>query len=508
MWNIAMMAQAKAASSDQDTSAAEVQADPQQAVKDDAKSDAAKIQTTFETKGVEEAWETLKKERQNSKLAPADQDAWEKTIVTELGNSKNKVLLPALSIAYLNENKDDFTNANGFIKKDEVRHKKDFTNLSLQNDKPGEPGTDDVDAMLINATNDAIKKDFFAPLNSLREFRRNFWEHKQNSEEAIKTSYLPDAMKMADAMGKKEAAFIVNRDANRSIADRMAGDDKLFSLIDEHNKDNKVDGKITVNEVDRFLKHVDSNEYYKKNFTDAQINTARDLQKSLKDTNTYEDPNGTLLTHKGVDGKTILAMSKAGWIPEDKLPGVTKETLQKSVSTPAPKEEIKVESTTGSKTTDEKAKEETADEKTTDEKAKNEKSVNEKSEEEKTHNEKVIDLYSGEYENQLVSDGTQKVGEGPWQVASRLLKGKNDPAAQKALTEILKQQLVEDTKSQNYKEAVTKLEVGHTFLTCEGLNHLREKAKESGNQTLIKLFGEPKMQAAANAVTNFRGGWA
>lgn len=488
--------------------------DPKQAIKDDAAKDAEAIKTAFETKGVQEAWGTLKKERLSAKsLSAEDQDVWEKTVSQHISKSTNKLLLPGLTIAYMNENKDALTNSNGYIKKAEINHKKDMINLTLQMEKGGcASGADDVEGLLLNGAADSIAKGIFNPINAINEMQRGLFSHKQNEEEAVKASRLDDAMEMMSAMAKKEAGFVKNRDFNKSIADRMAGDDKLFSLIDEHNKDNKVDGKITLNEVDRFLKHVDGNEYYKKNFTDAQISTARDLQKSLKDTNTYEDPNGTLLTHKGVDGKTILAMSKSGWIPEDKLPAVTKETLQKSVSPPQPKvESTPAEAKVTEDTNEDKSDDTTnVDDVTTDKNKKVEEKAVTKDpvQDANKDDEKAVDLHSGDYENQLVNDGTQKAGEGPWQVASRLLKGKNDPAAQKALTEILKQQLIDDTKSKDYKEAVTKLEVGHTFLTCEGLNHLREKAKESGNETLIKLFGEPKMQAAANAVTYHRGGWA
>ncbi len=64
-------------------------------------------------------------------------------------------------------------------------------------------------------------------------------------------------------------------------------------------------------------------------------------------------------------------------------------------------------------------------------------------------------------------------------------------AAQNALTKLLKEQLIEDTGSKTYMEAVSKMEVGHVFLTCEGLEKIREKVAASGNKTLMEMFGAP-----------------
>lgn len=534
MWNIAMMAQAKAASSDQD-SKTEVPVDPKQAIKDDARDDVKRVKEAFETKGAQEAWDVLKKERENTKtssMSKEDKDAWEKSVSELLTKSNNTMLLPSLSIAYLNENKDAFSK-DGYINKEKVAAKQHEINhdLTLEKGFEKDMGIDDVDAVLANGAQDSIQKGMFNYANAVEEFnRKTRWDgglfaHKRDDdEEAVRTDYLEGTLEQMSKLGKDEVTFRTNREFNKSIADRLTANEKMFNTLDESNGSFKGDGKITFNEVDKFLERVNTSSTYKGQFTAEEIQLATDLQKTLKDKNTYGDPKGTLAKVEGKFDPALLPLMFAGMLPIKYVPGITKESIAKTHNTELPKDDASIEITsvpkpvaaaevkpTETKDNKDKADETTNADKVTAEKEKtvdNKTATTDKDKEAKKETEKPADLYSGDYENQLVNDGTQKVGEGPWQVASRLLKGKNDPAAQKALTEILKQQLIEDTKSKDYKEAVTKLEVGHTFLTCEGLNHLREKAKESGNETLIKLFGEPKMQAAANAVTNYRSGWA
>lgn len=484
--------------------------DPKQAIKDDAKEDAKKIKEAFETKGSQEAWDLLKAERQNSKsLSAEDQDVWEKSVSEQIMKGQNKMLLPALSIAYINENKDALVNSNGYIAKEKVSNKQENIMRDLKMEKAfgKDIGTDDVDAMLLTGANETIKNDVLKPINIINEMQRGLFSHKQNSEEAIKASRLDDAMEMMNFMGKAEAGFIKNREFNKSIADRLATNDKMFNTLDESNNSFKSDGKITFDEVDRFLDRVKKSSTYKANFTADDIKLAEDLQKTLKDKNTYEDTHGTLVNVEKAFDPALTPLIFSGMLPIKHIPGVTKETVQKTHNTELPKADVEntVVNTTPEVKEEEQKKEnkdssgdETTPDKVTEKTE--DKTHSDKTEEEKEKEIKVVDKYSGEYENQLVSDGTQKVGEGPWQVAQRLLKDKNDPAAQKALTEILKAQLVEGTQSKDYKEAVTKLTVGYNFLTCEGLAGLRQKAKESGNQTLIDLFGEPKMEEATKKV--------
>ena len=92
----------------------------------------------------------------------------------------------------------------------------------------------------------------------------------------------------------------------------------------------------------------------------------------------------------------------------------------------------------------------------------------------------------------MVNDAVQRAGEGPYQVAERLLGGKADAKTVMALTQVLKQQLIENTDSKTYQEAVSKMEVGHQFFTCEKLESIRQKVKASGNEELLKIFGEPQ----------------
>ena len=455
----------------------------------DAQKDAAAIRQTFEQKGAREAWDLLKQERASSKNYSAeDMDIWEKELVKQFtGKDGNKSLLPNLSIAYLEDNKDRFTNSNGYIVKKDVLNRCDMLNYQQNSEKTQNEnhGNDDVETMLANGAYGLIQKDAFRAINAYDDMRTGIFSHSRNSDEAVYTKYLTRYLDERGKQTKTEFGFQKVRDENKRVAEELSKNSKLFNCLDEANSKDKRDGEITLDEVQKVIKHINNSPEYGSLFSTQERLTINALQRQLMNKDNLKDPKNTFVGIE-LDGMRVV-------------PKISKESIEKTVGHKfgeAPKQEVKPEEKKEEKKDEKKVetKDEKKDEKTDEKKVENkdEKKTEKKDdkkvdakEDEKTVKEYVLD------ENKLVTDGTQKAGEGPYQVAQRMLAeaGMHDAEAQRQLTQILKEQLIEDTKSKDYREAVTRLKVGHNFLTCEGLEHLRERVKASNNPTLMKLFG-------------------
>ncbi len=460
---------------------------PADAACEDARKDGDAIRNAFATKGIEEAYALLKEERKNaSNLTPMEKDIWEKELVNALSANGGKTdVLPGLSLAYLKENQSTFTNpddddeydvrsVNGEAKRlfDKREMEDDYTggNKDLFKNK-----VDDIDVVLLG--------------NAAQVLNLNDFGGKKVKEIEDLDDVLGDNKKNAE----KEAGFQTTRDFNKSIAETFVKNKTLFSAVDEIDG-KKGDGELTDDEVDDFLERVKNSEGFKARFSEEEIKAVEALKTTFEDDNNEDDKNSILV-------KTDVDF----WSPNDHF--ITQESILQAVggedgvkAIEAKVAEAKAkldQAMTQEKTEDETKTEEekkTEEENVKDEKDKDEKVENkdEKVEEEKVHEEEKTEVV--DTETQMLNDAVQKAGEGPYQVAARLLRGKQDMAAQIALTKILKEQLTEDTESKTYMEAVSKMQVGHAFFTCEGLEKIREKVQASGNQTLMEMFGAPTVK--------------
>lgn len=453
-----------------DTTAAAVNTD---AACEDARKDAEAIRDAFSHKGIQEAYDLLKAERKNATtLSAAEQDVYENEIVMALsGKQDGKTdLLPGLALGYLNDYKTQFVNPEDKDEFDakEVGHQAErlFDKRELeQTYGKGENKVDDLQvALLGNAANLLKKNDF-------------------NGKDVLEFDELADVLNDSKENAVKESAYEKTREFNKQIAETFIKNKTLFSAVDEIDGE-KGDGELTDDEVDDFLKRVKNSEGFRARFSEEELKAVEALKTTFEDDNNEDDDNSILV-------KTDHNF----WSANDHF--ITQESILQAVGGKEAADAIVAKANEGTSTTDQKQEETEQEE--TEQEGKTEEDSKESTEEKKDDNSEVS-INGVVDENKLVEIGTQKAGEGPWQVAERLLAGTNDAAAQQALTQILKEQLVEDTQSKDYKEAVTKLQVGHNFLTCEGLEKLRAKVLASGNKTLMAVFGV-KEPAQENAET-------
>lgn len=439
---------------------------------EDARKDADAIRDAFSHKGIDEAYKLLKEESEKTKasttLTAEEKDTWENEIVMALSKRDGKAdLLPGLSLAYLKENKDQFTNAKDKdeFDADKVERKSErmFDKREMEKEYGnGKNKVDDLDVALLGNAADLLKKNDY------------------NGKDVLEFEEVDDILKDSKENAAKEVGYEKTRDFNRKIAETFVKNKTLFAAVDEIDGE-KGDGKLSEGEVDDFLERIKKSEGFKARFSAEELKAVEDLKATFDDANNHKDANATL-----VETKNPTFASRKNWI--------TQESIIKAVGGKEAADAIiaKANELTTPKTEEEKKEEET-DKKDDVEDKKEEKDKDttniEKTEDEKEEDDKkeVVDT-----ETQMVNDAVQRAGEGPYQVAERLLGGKHDAKTVMALTQILKQQLIENTGSQNYKEAVSKMEVGHQFFTSEGLESIRQKVKASGNEELLKIFGEPQ----------------
>ena len=448
-----------------------------------AHKDADAIRDAFSHKGIEEAYELLKQDRKNvANLSPAEQDTYEKEMVNALSANGGKTdILPGLSLAYLKEHEVGYKNPDDGSEFDvrEVGNdaKRLFDKREMEDSYAGLSGgktlnkVDDIEVTLLGNAADLLKKNDF------------------NGKNIKGLDDLDDVLKDNKENVLQEDGFQKTRDFNKSIAEAFVKNSRLFANLDEANGDEERDGKITQKEVQHFLDHCDKNPSYKALFTDEEMKAVQDLKKTFDDPNNHEDDNQVFVKHWNP-----LIGSRKNWITEDSIKEAVGgeagiKAIEKTVAEEKAKATEKKDEKTDSKEENKKDGDKTTVEDAAKKKAEN---TNEKTAE-KTKTE-VVDA-----ETQMLNDAVQKVGEGPYQVAARLLRNKHDSAAQTILTQILREQLIEDTGSKTYAEAVSKLDVGHKFMTCEGLEKIREKAEASKNPTLKELFGKSQAQLKAEA---------
>lgn len=455
-----------------DTTAANVNTD---AACEDARKDAEAIRDAFSHKGIQEAFDLLKAERKNaSTLTAAEQEVYENEIVMALSgrNGGKADLLPGLSLAYLKDNKDKFTNAdeNDEFDAKEVAHQAErmFDKRELeQTYGKGENKVDDLQVALLGNAADLLRKNDY------------------NGEDVLELDEVDDILKDSKENAAKEVGYEKTRAFNKQIAEAFIKNKTLFGVIDEIDGE-KGDGKLTEGEVNDFLERIKKSEGFKARFSAEELKAAEDLKTTFDDYNNYNDANSNL-----VESKNWWLKPRKNWI--------TEESITKAVGGKEAAEAIVAKANEGTSTTDQAKTEEKKEEVKKEEEnkdstenvdaKKDEVAKKDEESEKKEETKTEVSINGVVDENKLVEIGTQKAGEGPWQVAERFLTGTDDAAAQQALTQILKEQLVEDTQSKDYKEAVSKLKVGHNFLTCEGLEKLRAKVLASGNKTLMTVFG-------------------
>lgn len=450
---------------------------------EDARKDADKIREVFSTQGIQEAYATLLKERENAKLlgTPSERDTWEKEIVMALSNRQGKQdILPALSLAFLNENKDAFKNPDDSDEFDvrEVRYQagRMFDKLDMETAYGNkENKVDDLQVALLGNAADVLNKNDF------------------NGKDILEFDELSEVLSDNAENAKTEGEYQKTRDTNKQIAEAFAKNPRLFGVLDESNDDRESDGQISQEEVDDFLEHCQKNESFKQLFNKEELKAIEDLKATFDDANNIKDDNSTLVKTSSFLGtglfrdkwitqesiaeavggvEAMKAIGSAGKALAEAAAKALEEAKSKKDSTEEEKKEGAEEE--GAKEVGKKVGEAVKDDKDTADKDKAETS-----------------------EVDMLTEAVQKAGEGPYQVAARLLKGKNDEAAQMALTKILKQQLMEDTGAKTYEEAVSKLIVGHKFFTPETIDCIREKVAASGNATLIAMFGPSVSEKAA-----------
>ncbi|MBA3993888.1 MAG: hypothetical protein C0469_10205 [Cyanobacteria bacterium DS2.3.42] len=459
---------------------------PADAACEDARKDGDAIRNAFATKGIEEAYALLKEERKNAgTLSPIEKDIWEKELVNALSANGGKTdVLPGLSLAYLKENKSTFTNPDDGDEYD-VRSvngeaRRMFDKREMEDDYTGgnkdlfKNKVDDIDVVLVG--------------NAAHVLNTNDYGGEKVKEIEDLDEVLEDNKKNAAT----EAGYQTTRDFNKSIAETFVKNKTLFSAVDEIDGE-KGDGELTDDEVDDFLKRVKNSEGFKARFSEEEIKAVEALKTTFDDDNNEDDKNSNLVKTE----RNFWSANDHFITQESILQSVGGEEGVKAIEAKVAEakakldQEMKQEKTEDeTKTEEEKVEEEKVDdEKVDDEKVENK---DEKVEEEKKPEEEKTEVV--DTETQMLNDAVQKAGEGPYQVAARLLRGKQDMAAQIALTKILKEQLTEDTESKTYMEAVSKMQVGHVFFTCEGLEKIREKVAASGNKTLMEMFGAPTVK--------------
>lgn len=464
-----------------DATAANVNTD---AACEDARKDAEAIRDAFSHKGIQEAYDLLKAERKNaSTLTAAEQDTWENEMMMALSgrNTGKTDLLPGLSLGYLNDNKEKFTNPDDKDEFDakEVAHQAErmFDKKELeQTYGKGENKVDDLQVALLGNAADLLRKNDYG------------------GEDILEFSELADVLQSSKENAAKEVGYEKTRELNKQIAETFVKNKTLFAAVDEIGGE-KGDGELTDEEVDDFLERVKNSEGFRARFSAEELKAVENLKLTFEDKNNEKDSNSTLV-------KTDYDF----WSANDHF--ITQESIIGAVGGKEAADAIVNKAKEGTATTDEKKDEENVENKDEQKNEKDEdddKDSSEETDKDKVENkeEKKDDKETTENkqdkpevningvvdENKLIEIGTQKAGEGPWQVAERFLNGVKDEEAQKVLTQILKEQLIEDTQSKDYKEAVTKLKVGHNFLTCEGLEKLRAKISTSNNKTLMQIFG-------------------
>lgn len=452
---------------------------------EDARKDADKIREVFSTQGIQEAYATLLKEREGAKLlgTAAERDTWEKEMVMALSGRQGKQdILPALSLAFLNENKEAFKNPDEAKEFDvrEVRYQagRMFDKLDMETAYGNkENKVDDLQVALLGNAADVLNKNDY------------------NGENILEFDDLSEVLTDNAENAKTEGEYQKTRDTNKQIAEAFAKSPRLFGVLDEA-EDGDVDGKISEEEVDTFLEHCKKNESFKQLFTKEELKAVEDLKATFDDANNIKDDNNTLVKTSSFLG--------TGWF-RDKW--ITQESIAEAVGGVEAMKAIGSAITGAGKALAEaavkaleeaKGKKDSTEKKEGAEEDEGAKEVGKKvGEAVKDDKDSADDDKSENPEVDMLTQAVQKAGEGPYQVAARLLKGKNDEAAQMALTKILKQQLMEDTGAKTYEEAVSKLIVGHKFFTPETIDCIREKVGASGNATLIAMFGPSVSEKAA-----------
>ncbi len=444
-----------------DTTAVPVNTD---AACEDARKDAEAIRDAFSHKGIEEAYTLLKEERKNAVgLTAAEKDIWEKELVNSLSANGGKTdILPGLSLAFLKENKGNYKNPDDSDEYDVRTVQNDAKRMFDKREMEDEYGAvnkstflnkvDDIDVTLLGNAAELLKKNDFG------------------GEKVKDIDDLDELLEDNTKNAEKEAGFQKTRDFNKTIAEALVKNPRLFGVLDEANFEQETDGQIDEAEVDKFLDHCEKNESFKKLFTEEELKAVADLKATFDDANNHKDDNQVFVKHWNP-----WIGRRQNWITQDSI----KEALGGEEGVKAIEAKVaEAKAKLAEGQTEEDKKDETKDDEVKD-------TTEEKKDETEVKTE-VVDT-----ETQMVNDAVQKPGEGPYQVAARILRGKGDMTAQIALTKVLKEQLIEDTGAKDYAEAITKLDVGHPFFTCDSLEKIREKVAASGNQTLMDIFGAP-----------------
>lgn len=448
---------------------------------EDARQDADKIREVFSTQGIQEAYALLMKERESAKTlgSASERDTWEKEIVMALSGRQGKQdILPGLSLAFLNDKKDAFKNPDDTDEFDvrEVRYQAGrlFDKLDMETAYGNkENKVDDLDVALLGNAAEVLNKNDYG------------------GEDILEFDELSEVLKDNAENAKEEGEFQKTRDFNKQIAETFAKNKRLFGVLDEANSADSVDGKITEAEVDRFLLHCERNDSFKQLFTEEELKAVEDLKTTFDDPNNHKDDNNTF-----VKSWNPWIGKRQNWITQESIAAaVGGEEAMKSLGNAISGAGKAIAEAAKVALKSAKEKESTEGDKGSDAAAEAGTIVGEAIKQ--TDKDTVTDDKAEDPETAMLSEAVQKAGEGPYQVAARLLKGKNDEAAQIALTKILKQQLMEDTGAKTYEEAVSKLIVGHKFFTPETIDCIREKVGASGNATLIALFGPSVSEQAA-----------
>lgn len=481
---------------------------------EDGVADAAKIKETFDKMGSEQAFELLKQEREKTKgLSTTEQDAWQKSIVQSLsGDGKN--ILPQLSIAYLNANKNELSN-DGYISQAKIDQKAAKLNdyLGFEKKIGQDLGIDDLEAALLSNAQKATSAETVKAANAAED--DEWFSHTRSTDEVVSIEHLTSALKEETETKKTEFSYGETRELNKKLAETLASNQKLFRFLDESNGSNTQDGVITDDEVKSFLNHVAKNPDYKGLFKADELATVGELQKTMAaydknsaaksslvnydvETNWFSPDEVHASISKDSINKAIKGDGVGAALVGGALTAAAKAVEGLKVKDEEKKAEVKKDEEVESEVEDEKEEEEVKIEEKKDEKKEEVVAKEEVKEEE----EEVI-TPEGEDENNpekqpkvatkeetLLKHAVQIAGEGPYQVAARLLAGQGDLNDQLALTEILKQQLIEDTGAKNYTEAVKKMAVGHPFVSASNIKLIREKVLAAKNDTLCNLVSE------------------
>lgn len=477
---------------------------------EDGVADAAKIKETFDKMGSEQAFELLKQEREKNKgLSTAEQDAWQKSMVQALSGDGKNSILPQLSIAYLNANKEELS-SDGYISQSKIDQKAAKLNdyLGFETKIGQDLGIDDLEAALLKNAQKAVTSESVKAANAAED--DEWFSHKRSSDEVVSVEKLSSALKEESETKKTEFSYGETRDLNKKLAETLASNQRLFRFLDESNGSYAQDGVITDEEVKNFLIHAEKNPDYKSLFKPEELTLVNDLRKTMENVDKNSASKSSLVKYDIEDN----------WFSPDEVhASISKDSIAKSIAgdglvgaaavggalaaagkaleaLKAKKEDEKVE----------EKKEETKVEKKDDVKVekKEEAEKTEKKEEiAKVEKEEETTAPEGEDENNpekqpvvltkeetLLKHAVQVAGEGPYQVAARLLGGQGDLNDQLALTEILKQQLIEDTGAKNYSDAVKKMAAGHPFVSANNIKNIREKVLAAKNDTLCNLVSE------------------